>query len=117
MPTPISRDALAGRVADGSVVVLEALGADFYSAGHLPGAINLALSAPDAVVRTQVAAAGSPVVVYGSRYGGEAGDMARRIEALCACEVLIYEEGKEDWAEAGLLVEQSPEWEKPPRER
>lgn len=105
MATAISRAALARSIAAGSVVVVEALGADFYRNGHLPNAVNLSLSSPDAVVRRVVDATDRPIVVYGTAGGGEAAELAHRIERLCGREVSVYAGGKEDWAEAGLPIE------------
>lgn len=105
MSTVITRSVLARSIATQSVVVVEALGNDFYRNGHLPGAINLPLSSPDALLQLTLNTAAMPVVVYGSRNGGEASELAHRIERLCRCQVLVYASGKEDWVEAGLLVE------------
>lgn len=88
-------------------MVVEALGADFYSSGHLPTAVNVPLFSSDELVRLTVAAADLPLVVYGSRNGGEAMELARRLEELCDRIVLVYTGGKEDWVEAGLPVVES----------
>lgn len=45
-PEPLSRDALAARLAEGAVTLLDVRPADEYAAGHIPGAINVA---PDRV--------------------------------------------------------------------
>ncbi len=108
MATAITRQALAELIAGGSVVVVEALSADFYADGHLPGAINVPISSPDPLDLIRAAAPRIPVVVYGSRHGGEATELAQRIEEGSACPVMIYAAGKEDWVEAGLAVERSP---------
>lgn len=105
MPRPISRTELARRIETGSVVVVEALGPDFFADGHLPQAVNVPHSSPDRMVRRIIGAPGRPVVVYGTRTGDEAKELAVRIEALCPVEVLIYDGGKEDWAEAGLRID------------
>ncbi|TCD11836.1 ArsR/SmtB family transcription factor [Oricola cellulosilytica] len=43
-PEPLSRDALAERLADGTVTVLDVRPADEFAAGHIPGAVNATLA-------------------------------------------------------------------------
>lgn len=107
MPSTISRPSLARSIAAGAVVVIEALGADYYSAGHIPTAINVPLSSPDELLERVVASAELPLVVYGAGSSGEAMELARRLEQLCDRPVLVYAGGKEDWVEAGLPLEES----------
>jgi ArsR family transcriptional regulator len=49
-PEPLSRDDLAARLAEGSVTVLDVRPADEYAAGHIPGAVNVALSEIERIV-------------------------------------------------------------------
>lgn len=42
-PEPVSREDLAARLAEGSVIVLDVRPADEYAAGHIPGALNTTL--------------------------------------------------------------------------
>lgn len=105
----ISIDALAARVATGTVVVVEALSADFYACGHVPGSVNLPVVSSDSRIAAFVATVSSPVAVYGSRDGGEARELARRIEAAGNRDVLICDAGKESWVEAGHALERSPD--------
>jgi ArsR family transcriptional regulator len=49
-PEPLSRDALAARLAEGAVMLLDVRPADEYAAGHIPGAINVAPDALDRVI-------------------------------------------------------------------
>lgn len=43
-PEPVSRDELAARLEEGSVVVLDVRPADEYASGHIPGALNTTLA-------------------------------------------------------------------------
>lgn len=43
-PEPVSRDQLAKRLAEGSVIVLDVRPADEYASAHIPGAINITLA-------------------------------------------------------------------------
>lgn len=108
MTDPISRDELARRIAERTVLVVEALGSDFFHVGHLPEAVSLPLESPDAVLATLVRHHPErQIVVYGSGTGQEASELARRIESIGSRSVLVYEGGKEDWVEAGLGIERS----------
>jgi ArsR family transcriptional regulator len=51
-PEPISRDALAARLADGSVTVLDVRPADEFANGHIAGAVNMTLADMDRVAPT-----------------------------------------------------------------
>ena len=104
MPAAISHDMLAQAIASGAVLVVEALGADFYRSGHLPTAVNLPLSSSDDIVLRTVSGADLPIVIYGARDGGEALELAQRVEQLCDGPVFVYSGGKEDWVEAGLPI-------------
>lgn len=107
MPATISRTVLTEAITSGAVLVVEALGADFYRSGHLPTAVNVPLSSSDEIVRRTVMAGDLPIVVYGAGIGGEAMELARRVEQLCDRLVWVYAGGKEDWVEAGLPLERS----------
>lgn len=104
MSAAISREVLAHSIASGSLLVIEALGEDFYRSGHLPNAVNVPLSSPDRLLRDTVTGADLPVVVYGSCNGGIAQELAQRIEQLCGCSVYVFAGGKEEWVEAGLPI-------------
>jgi ArsR family transcriptional regulator len=49
-PEPVSRAALAARLAEGAVMLLDVRPADEYAAGHIPGAINVAPDGLDRVI-------------------------------------------------------------------
>lgn len=59
---PISRDELAGRLGDGSVTLLDVRPPEEYAAGHLPGAVNIALK--DLKRRLAELPQGTEVVAY-----------------------------------------------------
>lgn len=104
MTAIISRAMLAQAIASGAVLVVEALGSDFYRSGHLPTAVNVPLSSSDDIVQRTVTATDLPIVIYGARDGGEAMELAQRFEHLCDRPVFVYSGGKEDWVEAGLAI-------------
>ncbi|MFN3547141.1 MAG: ArsR/SmtB family transcription factor [Mesorhizobium sp.] len=51
-PEPVSREDLAARIADGSVIVLDVRPADEFAAGHIPGALNATLAELERLVPT-----------------------------------------------------------------
>lgn len=108
MPEPIDQQRLVALITADAVTVVEALGADYFADGHLPGAVNLPHTADDSVVRALAVEAERPIVVYGSRGGAEASALARRIERWTDVDVYVYDAGKEDWAEGGLAIERPP---------
>lgn len=108
MAQTISLHELLDRIATESVVVVEALSRDFYSGGHLPASVNLPFSSSDSAIAAFVEAARRPIVVYGSRGGGEASELALRIEAAGARDVSVLRGGKESWVEAGRPLERGP---------
>ncbi|GAB2489908.1 rhodanese-like domain-containing protein [Streptosporangium sandarakinum] len=106
MTALISRDELRAAIETGTVVVVDALGGDYYAQQHLPGAL--------ALVENEVAdrAAGllpdkdAAIVTYCSNPAcGNSEAVARRLTGLGYTNVRKYREGIQDWVEAGLPVE------------
>ncbi len=101
-PEPVSREDLAARIADGSVTVLDVRPADEYAAGHIPGALNAALSDLDQFVpsldrrKEIVAYCRGPYCIYAYQAVAalrKHGFNARRLEG-----------GLPEWREEGRLV-------------
>ena len=61
-PEPVSRDELASRLEDGAVTVLDVRPPDECAAGHIPGAVNVALSDLDGII--PALRAGPEIVAY-----------------------------------------------------
>jgi rhodanese-related sulfurtransferase len=102
----ISRAELQNEIAAGNVVVLEALPANYYADGHIPGALNMPLDDVDALAATLVPDRTTPVVTYctgascpNSRIAAE------HLRKLGYTNVRAFEEGKQGWTEAGLPLE------------
>ena len=101
-PEPVSRADLAARLAEGSVTVLDMRPADEYAAGHIPGALNVALAeleqvlpalAPDTEI---IAYCRGPYCVYSHQAVAalrERGLNARRMEG-----------GLPEWREEGRAI-------------
>jgi rhodanese-related sulfurtransferase len=89
---------------DGPMLV-EALGVDFYSDAHLPGAINIPPGHVDALAPTLLPDRDVPIVVYCTGTCASSNAVARRLEELGYAAVAVYSGGKEDWLEHGLPLE------------
>lgn len=106
----ISRDDLKAAIDAGTVTVVEALPPTYYDAEHLPGALNLPHDRVDELAPTVLPDTSAAVVVYCSNTACQNSTIAaRRLEELGYTDVAEYEQGKQDWIEAGLPVEVSPE--------
>ncbi len=90
-----------------AVTVVEALPAEYYEQGHLPGAINI----PHTEVRDLAPALlpdkDAPIVVYCANLPCPNSEVAARVlTKLGYTDVREYAEGKDDWTAAGLPLEQ-----------
>ena len=105
----ITREELEARLNRGEEVVLvETLGPKYYEDAHLPGATNIPHTEVDALAPKMLPDKSAEVVVYCSnRACQNSPQAARRLAALGYENVYDYEEGKQDWIEAGLSTESS----------
>jgi len=104
--TTITLFELEQRLADGTVVLLEALPPMYYAAEHLPGPKNLPLDDIETLAPVLVPEKSTPIVTYCS--GPSCANsklVAGRLTALGYVDVRAYEGGKEEWIGAGLPVE------------
>jgi rhodanese-related sulfurtransferase len=108
VPT-ITREELRRRmVAGDELVVVEALGPMYYDDAHLPGALNLPHDQVDELAASVLPDRNAFVVVYCSNTACQNSVVAsRRLVELGYTNVHEYVEGKQDWIEAGLPVEQT----------
>jgi rhodanese-related sulfurtransferase len=104
----ITREELQRAMADGDVVVLEALPQSYYEAEHLPGAKNMPLDDIDNLAAALVPDRSTPIVTYCTGHTcPNSGIAAARLRQLGYTDVRAYEAGKEDWLGAGLPVDRS----------
>ena len=103
----ITREGLKAKLDRGEeVVLLETLGPKYYEDAHLPGAINIPHTEVDVLAPELVPDKSAQIVVYCSnRACQNSPQAARRLAALGYENVYDYEEGKQDWIEAGLSTE------------
>ncbi|MFF5212582.1 rhodanese-like domain-containing protein [Streptosporangium sp. NPDC000396] len=106
MTALITRDELKAAIEAGTVVVVDALGGDYYAQQHLPGAIALVESEVSTRAAELLPDKDAAVVTYCSNPAcGNSEAVARRLAALGYTDVRKYREGIQDWVEAGLPVE------------
>jgi rhodanese-related sulfurtransferase len=106
LPTRISRQDLYRRITNGDrPILVEALGAGYYSDAHLPGAINIPPTHVDRLAPALLPDRQAHIVVYGTGTGASSDAVARQLEELGYTAVAVYAGGKEDWVEHGLPLE------------
>ena len=78
----------------------------YYEDAHLPGAINIPHDRVGELAPTLLPDKSVEIIVYCSNKACQnSPQAARRLEALGYENVRDYEEGKQDWIEAGLPTE------------
>ena len=106
MPTTINHhELLTALAAADPPVLIEALGADYFTDAHLPGAINIPVAQVDQLAPRYLLDADADLVVYCTGACDSSRLAARRLEALGYRNVRVYEGGKEEWVELGLPIE------------
>lgn len=106
MPPQISRDELERLVDTGEVTVVETLGAQYYEDAHLPGAINIPHTQVEELAPQLLPETGAAIVTYCSSTECRNSEIAaNQLTAMGYTNVRRYTEGKQDWVEAGLPVE------------
>lgn len=105
----ITREELKERLESASITAVEALGPAYYADAHLPAALNLPHDQVDDLAPQVVPDKNAPVAVYCSNLACQNSVIAsRRLAQLGYTQVFEYEEGKQDWIEAGLPTESGP---------
>ncbi len=107
MITEITREELKGKMDQGeNLILVETLGSRYYEDAHLPGAINIPHTEVEDLAPAMLPDKSAEIVVYCSNKACQnSPQAARRLMALGYENVYDYEEGKQDWIEAGLPTE------------
>ncbi|MET9487673.1 rhodanese-like domain-containing protein [Nocardia sp. NPDC006630] len=106
MTTLITRDELAKEIEAGSVIVLDALGGEYYAKAHLPGALALVEAEVESKAPQLLPDRTAAIVTYCSNPAcANSQNVATKLERLGYTNVRKYREGIQDWTEAGLPVE------------
>jgi rhodanese-related sulfurtransferase len=109
--TPITREEIQAKLqADEDLVIVEALGPMYFDDAHLPGAQNLPHDQVDELAATVLPDRDALVIVYCSNMACQNSVVAsRRLAELGYSKVYEYVEGKQDWIDAGLPIERTPD--------
>jgi len=104
----ITRTELQSLIDAGSVTLVEALAASYYEEGHLPGAINIPHTEVRELAPSLLPDKDAQIVVYCANEPCPNSGIATHVLAkLGYTNVRDYAEGKADWVEAGLALEQA----------
>ncbi|MFZ5844667.1 MAG: rhodanese-like domain-containing protein [Pseudomonadota bacterium] len=88
-------------------ILVEALPDRYYRAGHLPGALNLNHDAVKAAAPALLPDRDAEIVVYCSNESCQNSAMAAvQLIAMGYRNVAVYKAGKQDWQDAGLMLEE-----------
>ena len=104
MTTTITRTELLEKMLRGDdLTIVEALPPLYYEGSHLPRALNLPHDRVDALAPALLPDRSREIVVYCSNHACQNSRIAaNRLSALGYMNVRTYEDGKQDWIEAGL---------------
>ncbi|MGV9832702.1 rhodanese-like domain-containing protein [Nocardia niigatensis] len=106
MTTLITRDELVREIEAGSVIVLDALGGEYYAKAHLPGALALVESEVETLAPQILPDRDAAIVTYCSNAAcPNSQNVAAKLERLGYTNVRKYRDGIQDWTEAGLPIE------------
>jgi rhodanese-related sulfurtransferase len=107
MNNTITRTELRDAIEAGEVTVVEALPASYYEDAHLPGAINIPHTEVRALAPALLPDKDAAIVTYCANTACPNSDIAATVLGkLGYTNVRDYAEGKQDWQEAGLPLEQ-----------
>ena len=107
MTRKITRDELTERIASGqSAQFVETLRAEHFAQGHLPGAVHIHFEEVEERAAASLPDKDALIVTYCSNTACQNSRIAaEKLAKLGYTNVRRYEEGKQDWAEAGLELE------------
>ena len=104
----VTRTELHDLIEANAVTVVEALPASYYEEAHLPGAINIPHTEVRDLAPELLPDKDAPIVVYcANERCPNSGIATHVLTKLGYTNVRDYAEGKADWTEAGLPLEQA----------
>jgi rhodanese-related sulfurtransferase len=107
MTNTITRGELRDAIEANEVIVVETLAAPYYEDAHLPGAINIPHTEVAALAPELLPDKDAAIVTYCSNTACPNSGIAQaQLRKLGYTNVRKYAEGKQDWSEAGLPLEQ-----------
>ncbi len=107
MANNVSREELEQAIGAGEVTVVETLRDEHFQQGHLPGAIHIHFEAIEEKAPQLLPDKDAAIVTYCSDTACRNSELAAtQLTAMGYSNVHKYAEGKEDWQDAGLPLEQ-----------
>ena len=109
---PISRDELKQAIERDEVIVIDARAPEKFRKSHLPRAINIPAGRAAELAPQKLPDKNAAIVTYCVNFTWKLSDqLARELRALGYRNVRNYEEGRQDWMQAGLPLEGSAPYE------
>lgn len=108
MVKELDRESVKAKLeSDQPVVLVEALGTGYFEGGHLPGAVNIPHDQVDELAPSLLPDRNAEIIVYCASTTCRNSELAaERLVQLGYTNVADYVDGKADWTEAGLPLEQ-----------
>ena len=112
----ISREELKQAIDRGEVIILDARSPEKFHKSHLPAALNIPAGQAADLAPRVIPDKNVRLVTYCVNFTWKLSEqLARELQALGYKNVRTYEEGRQDWMNAGLPLEGSAPYEPVPR--
>ena len=112
----ISREELKQAIDRGEVIILDARSPEKFHKSHLPAALNIPAGQAADLAPRLIPDKNVRLVTYCVNFTWKLSEqLARELQALGYKNVRTYEEGRQDWMNAGLPLEGSAPYEPVPR--
>jgi rhodanese-related sulfurtransferase len=112
----ISREELKQAIDRGAVIILDARSPEKFQKSHLPAALNIPAGRAAELAPQLVPNKNAFLVTYCVNFTWKLSEqLARELQALGYRKVRTYEEGRQDWMNAGLPLEGSAPYEPVPQ--
>lgn len=112
----INREELKHAIDRGNVVLVDARSPEKFCQSHLPAAVNIPAGQAAELAPRLIPDKNAALVTYCVNFTWRLSEqLARELQTLGYKNVRIYEEGRQDWMNAGLPLEGSSPYEPVPR--
>lgn len=113
---PIGREELKQAIDRGEVILVDARSPEKFRKSHLPSALNIPVGHAAELAPQLIPDKNAALVTYCVNFTWKLSEqLAREFYALGYKNVRIYEEGRQDWMNAGLPLDGSSPYEPVPR--